>query len=216
MKPFKITLVCVSIFFAMSASANDDINYAHKFKTARLATCDNVFHQLEKTIPGDMYHRDFLVNAWAECWKRSMNAELDQRLTQLKKNNVVEFHAEMELQKQFNQATEQLCGKNCNGGGTMHGLPYNFCRVDAYKYRTAQAMQMNANQLSIPVQGNILPTKIKNQKSKDTKFYTDFITKLCTLPTTVWQGNHLPADCQRNAALELDGFEFTDDVCDLS
>ena len=163
-----------------------------------------------------MICRDSLVNAWAECWRKSMNAELDKRLLRLKSTDPAEFNLEMALQKNFNQETQRLCGKSCkSGGGTMRGIPYNFCRVDAYKYRTAQAVMIDRNEFAIPMQG-VEITKSKKHKTKETKDYRQFAEQLCKIPESAWKHGKRPHDCQEKVIQELNEFQFTDNVCDLS
>jgi hypothetical protein len=200
---------------SINAVASDQDDYIKKFQNVALQECDTTFHQLEDGC-NDMYCRDALVNAWAECWKKSMDNELNQRLLTLKSSNSSEFDREIALQKAFNQATHDLCGKSCGEDGDMKGIPYNFCRVDAYRYRTAQAIQINKNQLSIPIRENIEPSKSRQEKAKDTKFFNLFIEQLCRMPNDVWDTGSPPENCQNKAFLELNEFQFTNDVCDLS
>jgi hypothetical protein len=200
---------------SLNVAANAEDNYAVEFKNRSLQSCDTTFHKLENKC-SDMICQDILANAWAECWKRSMNKELDQRLLKLKSNNNAEFHFEMVLQESFNQAIHNLCGKDCGSGGTMKGIPYNFCRVEAYKYRTAQAMQINENQLSIPIEKEAALKKSRKEKIKDTRFFNTFSEQLCKMPKNIWALKNLPVDCKKKTLMELDSFTFTDDTCDLS
>lgn len=213
-KMIVLTGIAGSLISMQPAVADVDNQYATEFKGVRSQACDKTFHQLEDAC-NDMICRDVLVNAWAECWRKSMNAELDNRLQKLKTTDITEFHAEMALQKSFNDATQQVCGKNCGEGGTMKGIPYNFCRVDAYKYRAAQAIEINKNQLSIPV-SNLTVSQSGAQKTKETKKYDQFAQELCKLPKAVWKQGRPPVDCTQKGLQELNGYTFTDDVCDLS
>lgn len=213
----QILIIVFSIFSFLSSNviANEDNHYVTEFRKATFQSCDKVFHEIENKCE-NMICRDILVNAWAECWRRSMNSALDKRLLKLKKIDTVEFHFEMDLQKTFNEATYNLCGKSCDDNGNMKGIPYNFCRVDAYKYRSAQAIQINKNQLTIPLSENIQPKKARKEKDKDTNFYKTFSEKICKMPKTVWGGGNRPVDCEKKMFNDLNSFEFTDDVCDLS
>lgn len=203
------------IISSITATANEDDYYSSDFKNASLQSCDNVFHKLEDKCQ-DMICRDILVNAWAICWKKSMNTELDKRLLQLKKSDPIQFHSEMALQKSFNESTEMLCSKDCGSGGTMKGIPYHFCLIDAYKYRAAQAIQINHHQLSVPEKGAFIPKSSHKKKPKDNKFYHAFAKMLCSMPSSIWAEGIIPPDCQKKVINELNKFEFTDDVCDLS
>ncbi len=214
-KQLHILLIAFSVFIFLSnpVMANEDNHYATEFRKAKFQSCDTVFHEIEDGCH-TMYCRDFLTHAWAECWRRSMNSALDKRLLKLKKTDIVEFHFEMDLQKIFNEATHNLCGKNCDGN--MRGISYNFCRVDAYKYRVAQAIQINKNQLTTPLKETIQPEKTRKEKDKDTSLYKTFSEKICKMPKTVWDGGNQPIDCENKIFNELNSFNFTDDVCDLS
>lgn len=221
-KQYLIVIFYLFILSSMNVFASDSYNYAVKFKNKSLQACDSTFHKLDVKC-SDMICRDFLVHTWAECWKKSMNTKLNKRLLELKSKNISEFHFEMELQKNFNLAVRDLCGKNCNDDPTypgvgMRGIPYNWCRVDAYKYRTVQAIQINKNQLSIPLEENmgLNDQNPYRRKVKDTDFFNIFIEQLCKMPKNIWKTGNSPVDCQKKAFLELDNLEFTNDVCDLS
>lgn len=204
----------IATLFSFTTSADEAEEYAKAFKSARHQTCDSVFTKLEDDCR-DMICRDLLVNALAECWKKSMNSELDKRLLPLKQSNPAAFYKEMDLQKAFNQATQKACGKVCKNGQSMKGISYNFCRKDAYKYRASQGTQILKQALSIPTTGKI-SLKKSNKKNKETMSYLDFIKQLCALPNTVWQDNQAPLDCQNKGLQELNEYEFTDDPCNLS
>ena len=88
------------IIFSITATANEDDNYSSDFKNASLLSCDNIFHKLEDKCQ-DMICRDILVSAWANCWKKSMNTELDMRLLKLKMSDPVQFQSEMALQERM-------------------------------------------------------------------------------------------------------------------
>jgi len=203
---------------SMKVGADVENNYATEFKNMALQSCDKTFHKLEldDKCP-NMICRDILVNALAECWKRSMNSELNKRLLKLKNIDVAEFYSEIALQKSFNQATQNVCGKDCGSNG-MKGISYNFCRIDAYKYRTEQAIQININKLSVPMKEDIglKESKIYKNKIKDTNFFNTFSEQLCKMPKNIWSEGNPPVDCQKKVFMELNRFEFTDDVCDLS
>jgi len=210
-----ISLVMIALF-SMKVNANLNDDYFTEFKHAKFAACDKIFHQLENNPEyQNMTTRDYLVADLATCWRRSMNLELDKRLLTLKNQNVAEFHAEMDLQKVFNQATEDLCNKDCGSNG-MRGISYNFCRVDAYKYRITQATQINHNKLSVVAEGPFAIAQVRKDKIKDTKVFKNFIEKLCALPKSVWKSGNVPVDCQKEVYNVLNNYEFTDDVCDLS
>lgn len=213
MKKKIITIIFIFVF-PLACSARIETEYTATFKNASLQTCDEIFNKMSSG-PIDMVSLDQLTYENMECWRRSMDNELNKRLVKLKKLNTNQFHTEMELQKIFNQATFNLCYRNCEFGD-MKGIPYNSCRADAYKYRTAQAMQIDANQLSIPVLGNLLPKKITRDKKKYTSLYTTFARKLCEMPKDVWKGSNTPSDCEKNVLADLNSFDFTYDVCDLS
>lgn len=212
---YLIIIFSLSALYSICGNANVDNGYIPEFKYATLQSCDKVFHKLENGC-SDMICQDILVDAWTECWKRSMNSKLNQRLLKLKNSNITKFHLEMDIQKNFNSATEKLCGKDCGSGGTMKSIPYNFCRADAYKYRTMQAIQINKNQLSIPIKGYLTLSKSHKGKTKDTQYYGIFSSWLCKMPNVVWKGGNPPADCQKKVFIELNSLEFTDDVCNLS
>jgi len=163
-----------------------------------------------------MINRDIAVNKWAECWEHSLNSDLDARLLPLKKSNEAEFKIEMELQKTFKSALIEMCSRNCNSGGSgMKGISYNFCRVEGYRYRTAQTLEMSKSALTIP-NTESLGAKKTRDKGKETKYFKVFIQKLCQLPKNIWKDGTLPEDCEKKANTELDSLELTDDVCDLS
>lgn len=222
MKVKKYYLIVIFYLFmlsSMNAVAHDQYN--HEFRSMYLHSCDTTFHKLEEKC-SDMVCRDYLVDSLAECWKRSMNNELNKRLLKLKSINASEFDFEMNLQKKFNQAVRDLCGKNCLDPSWptvgLRGIPYNFCRVDAYKYRTAQAIQINKNQLSIPRKNNV-ELNMRNpykRKTKDTGFFNMFTEQLCKMPRNIWNTGNTPVNCQEKAFSELNDLEFTDDVCDRS
>ena len=174
---------------------------------------------LEKTtsrFDDNMINRDVAVNKWAQCWEHSLNVDLDERLIPLKKSDEAEFKAEMDIQKAFNVSLKKMCSRNCNSSGSgMKGISYNFCRVEGYRYRTAQTIEIRENALTIPNSEN-LGAKKSRDKTKQTKYFTDFIHKLCQLPKNLWKDSKVPADCEKKATEELDGLELTDDVCDLS
>ena len=144
-----------------------------------------------------------------------MNIELNRRLLKLKKEEGIEFHNEIELQKSFNLATQNLCGKSCDSLG-MKGISYNFCRIGAYKYRTRQALQINKNHLTIPRTLQLNVEKLHKDKVKNSYYYKNFLAQLCKMPNAVWKEKMPPTHCQQKALKELNSFAFTDDVCDLS
>ena len=130
--------------------------------------------------------------------------------------NAPEFKAEMELQKVVKAALTEMCSRNCNSGGSgMKGISYNFCRVEGYRYRTAQTIEMSKNALSIPNMESLGAKKTRN-KSKETKYFKEFVQKLCQLPKNIWKDSKIPNNCEQKANEELDSLELTDDVCDLS
>lgn len=136
-------------------------NHASLAGNISLKTCDVV----HKKIMANCH--DTITNSWAECWKKIMNTQLNARLVKLKISDAEQFHTEITIQKSFNAATENLCGKICNGGnGTMKGISYNYCRVHAYKHRTVQAIQINKNTLTIPVIINFSLEKPRTGKIK--------------------------------------------------
>lgn len=151
-----------------------------------------------------------------QCWKRNMNKALNKRLLQLKKTDFVEFHQEMQLQMKFNQATEAMCSRGCGESGSLSGTPKYYCEIEAYKFRTAQAIQINQHQLTVPMEQGFLRGKSGREKEKFTHGYKDFISAFCKLPENVWKNKLSQSECEAKAYNELNNLEFTDDVCDLS
>lgn len=205
----KISSYFFLIVFLMSISFPF---HAHALKRAE---CD----RLEQTTSRDgdgMISRDTAVNKWAECWEHSLNSDLDERLLPLKKSDKAEFSIEMELQKLFKTALIEICSRNCESGGSgMKGISYNFCRVEGYRYRTAQAIAASKNEMTIP-SGESLGKKTTKQKERQTKYFKSFVQKLCQLPKNIWKDQKIPEECEKKANAELDSLELTDDVCDLN
>ena len=213
-------IIFILLYGSLLSSAHAASSYEADFKNASHASCDEVFHKIERREGEckNMICRDALVSQWAKCWLRSMNAELDRRLVGLKKSKSPHYEAEMELQKEFNSATEKVCGKKCDfgGGSGVKGISYNFCRVGAFKYRTTQAILMDKKEFMVPAGESFSLEKSREGKSKETAHYKSFLERLCKMPQELWKNKSVPADCEKRAAKEMDGFKFTDDVCDLS
>lgn len=189
-----------------------------EFEHAQYMQCDEVYEKLQSTCE-NMICNDVLVHAYAECWKKSMNETLNHRLLILKKKNITQYHSEMNIQKIFNLSVEKLCGKSCEGDNEtvgMRGIPYNHCRVAAYTYRTEQAKQINTHQLTSVINLNIRKINPNRPKTKDTHFFNDFIERMCHMPQSVWLNHTIAKDCTKKMFANLNQFEFTDDVCDLS
>jgi len=219
MKNYITTIGALLSFFSFcNCFANINDNFISDFKAKSLSSCDATFQKID-TQPGlceDMFCRDILVNAWAECWHRSINSELDKRFQSLSKTDPNELQFEKNLQKKFDSAVQAACGKDCGSG--MRGISYNYCRVSAYKYRLAQINQINSNSFTIPSKYMFGLDKVKpnKHKEKNTYFYNAFIDDVCHMPNTVWKTGTPPQDCRKKSLKELSDFEFTDDVCDLS
>lgn len=212
----KIIAAAILFLLPMPMRAAERTGVPKQLRQAKLAQCDAAFESLEHEEPyADGPGRDQLVNAWAECWKRGMNGALDERLLRLKIADPPEFEKEMEIQTRFNRGVEATCGKDCGPDGTMKGLPYNFCRAGAYKYRAEQALNLNAARLALPTAGDWQLEKDR-RGSNEAPAFAPFAAELCELPGSVWAGGAPPEDCAANVEKEVEGLRFTRDVCDLS
>lgn len=202
-----ITIFYLGLSFSMNAIAEEEGDL--KFKKAKFEACDKVYEE----IPCDnMMCNDYLTMQHAECWRRSMNSELDKRLLKLKSADKAQYDSEMQIQKSFNQAVANVCGKNCGDSNEptvgMRGIPYNNCRVEAYKYRAEQAKLINKNELSIERTGYGI--------SGGARAYNNFADQLCKMPVNVWKDHKASVDCQQNVLKDITGYRFSEDVCDLS
>jgi hypothetical protein len=204
----------LSIALSSSLVAWSDQDYRKAFNGKWFDQCDVVANHLQAKCV-DMICNGEITGAHKECWKKSLNSILDKRLVHLKTSDPAEFHKEMILQKSFNEAAQSSCGVDCGSDAHMHGIPYNFCLVDAYRYRTNQAKQINHENLQ--VSGNTAKLRTSNKdKKKYTFFYKAFVHQLCQMPKEVWKDQVVPVDCENTALKELNSLEFTDDVCDLT
>lgn len=196
-------------------------SFEAKFAAASNLGCDAVLKRIEGGEDGyeeTTRTRGALLKVWASCWKRSMNQALDLRLTKLKQSNPAQFKFEMGLQTVFNKAAEKRCSRNC-GGGTIGSISYQFCIADTMKFRAQQAQQIAEGRLSVSGEKNefqLGKARADRKKKKDTKYFKTFVEQLCKMPKEIWQGGEVPESCESKATKELDGYEFTDDVCDLS
>lgn len=167
---------------------------------------------------GDLSNQIAVNAAWAEaqqCWKRSMNREVDKRLLVIKKFAPNGFHKEMRIQMAFNKATAALCHRDCEMG-SLSATPNNYCDIAAFKFRTQQAVQINNHRLTVPSENMFDVEKARKQKQKFTDVYKDYISKVCDMPDDVRENRADKQNCQKDLYQELNEYSFTDDPCDLS
>lgn len=131
------------------------------------------------------------LNSKAEsCFKKAMNKALDQRLLLLKKEKSKNFSAEMDLQKTFNTAVNDYCGRwedyyrDCQATSSFNEL--TDCKIDFYAFRESQATQINAKQLDLSV---------ATAHGKPIELFSDFAKKLCALTDLGWKDQKVPTDC---------------------
>jgi hypothetical protein len=224
-------ILAIYLFFIVlpnMAHAQDDDQYNNAFRGATWSKCDDIYKNLMNNDPyhnvpnkcEDMLCNDQLTALLAECWKKTMTDAVNTRLQKLKQSNPKAFKDEVLMQKNFIDVTEKICGRDCESGGTMHAIPYNRCRIDAYKYRSLQAFLINKNQLTVPLQDKDLTLRTmwlsNGEKTKYTDYYQPFAIKLCQMPNNIWEKPEPFQHCVKDVLNELNGFGFTDDVCDLS
>lgn len=219
----KIIIFFLLVFVVSSLSWADDSDDSQFKKQEEMFKVNEIlFKNADKEGCDYANNKAYSVNqimvneSWRlyhQCWKRSMNKEIDKRLIPLKQTDIHEFHKEMDLQKEFNQVVKLVCGRDCQAG-TLAGTPNFSCEVAAFQYRTKIAEKIFKHELTVPVY-----EKVENRykdKEKFTKYFKEFATKLCALPPDIWKNQTKPIDCETKAYEELDHLTFTDDVCDLS
>jgi len=207
------------LFIVLLFSSVSPASYSHSIWWAKsFGECDETLKTVEdKSEFCNMICRDHQIHQWRLCWEKSQKSKFEVWSNSLKKTNPEHFLIEKKRNKEFLKGTEVMCGKSCSGGGSgMRGISYNFCRTNAYKYRINQIDAMQVKNFDIPSRQAFPLRKIRKKKNKESQHYKTYLNNLCKLPNIFWKNKKIPKDCESKAFEELNSFEFTDDLCDLS
>lgn len=171
------SLIFIFLLFAFSKSYADS------------SDCLKFYRSDDVQMAPSAARRD--LNSKAEnCFKKSMNKALDQRLLFLKKEKSKNFLAEMDLQKSFNAAVNDYCGRwedyyrDCQASSSFN--EFTECKIDFYTFRESQATQIDAKQLELSV---------SKAHEKPIELFSEFAKKLCALTELGWKDQKIPIDC---------------------
>lgn len=136
-----------------------------------------------------------IANRLADCTRRVMNDRLDVRLLKLKKADRKQFSAEMKLQKLYNQSIQEQCSLYEACGGDSNARRASECRDQFHRYRAAQAVPINEDELTL---------KDDVPQTDASPLRQQFAQALCALPKKVWAGDKVPDNCVPRALAELE------------
>src|SRR5262249_6742695 len=148
-----ISCLVLALGFASTGFADE---FAAKFKKAKTPEeCQAILSSPQVQEQPTAVMRPILEE-YVGCAKRQMSQALDQRLLKLKKSNPTQFKNEMALQKTFNEAVAEHCGRwdayyqKCeNGRSTGTWNERNDCDFDFFAYRAKQAGLMNQKKFTV-------------------------------------------------------------------
>lgn len=129
------------------------------------------------------------------CLKSVLNQTLDQRLLTLKKNDTQSFKIEMETQKNFNQAAQEICQQLNACDGTMYRMTKAQCELSLTQLRLRQAKAILDKNLSF--------AEIKKRSAFKNTHVQNFVEGLCRLPKEFFLKTRVPENCTELAFQEF-------------
>lgn len=170
-------------------------------KVTESAECLKVYQSEKVQGAPTSVRRGLNIDA-AECLRKTMVKKIDHKIIPLKSSHPVKFKAELELQKQFNQAVKKYCGRwesyyqSCCSACSFN--EESECQMDLYQWRMNQIDRFSGI-------GGASVQSLKDPASATLiADFSGLANAICRSEDEAWENKKKPENCVDQALVSLE------------